>query len=191
MAKKKVAKKKTSKQTTKKVTKKSSAKKSSTKKKASAPGKNLIGSSVRSLSLEATGDQKVNLANLKGKYVVLYFYPKDSTPGCTIEGQDFTRLHSQFKAANAEVFGVSRDSMKSHENFKNKQKYSIDLISDPEEQLCNQFGVIKEKNLYGRKFMGVDRSTFVIDPSGKVIKEWRGVKVPGHADEVLGFLRSL
>lgn len=147
--------------------------------------------SAPAISLAATGDKNVDLSKLKGKYVVLYFYPKDSTPGCTTEGQDFTRLHSQFKSLGAEVFGVSRDSMKSHENFKAKQAYSIDLISDPDEKLCKAFDVIKLKNLYGRKFMGIERSTFVLDKKGKVIQEWRKVKVPGHAEEVLEFLKSV
>src|SRR5262249_43898001 len=132
-----------------------------------------------------------SLKDLAGKNVVLYFYPKDSTPGCTIEGHDFTRLHDQFKATNTEVFGISRDSMKSHEKFKECESYSIDLLSDEDETACKVFGVIKMKNMYGKKVRGIERSTFVIDSDGRVVKEWRGVKVPGHAEEVLTFIKSL
>jgi len=116
---------------------------------------------------------------------VLYFYPKDSTPGCTIEGHEFTQLKPQFTQAGVEVFGISRDSLKSHHNFKEKQCYSIDLLSDEEELACQIFGVIKEKNMYGKMVLGIERSTFVIDEAGKLMAEWRGVKVPGHAQAVL------
>jgi len=134
---------------------------------------------------EATGDQKIRLKDLRGQNVVLYFYPKDSTPGCTLEGQDFKALHTKFKRQNTVIFGVSRDSIASHEKFKAKQKFPFELLSDPDEKLCKQFDVIHEKSLYGRKFMGVVRSTFLIDTSGKLREEWRKVKVKGHADEVL------
>lgn len=133
----------------------------------------------------------VDSANLKGKRVVLYFYPKDSTPGCTTEGQDFSRLHKKFKKENTLIFGLSRESIKSHDNFKEKQGFVFELISDPEERICNQFDVIKEKSMYGRKYMGIERSTFIIDEKGRLIKEWRKVKVTGHAQEVLEYISSL
>jgi len=132
----------------------------------------------------ATGDQKVRLKDLRGKNVVLYFYPKDSTPGCTTEGRDFSALHPKFRRRNTVIFGVSRDSVASHEKFKAKQGFPFELISDPDEKLCRKFDVIQEKNLYGRKFMGVVRSTFLIDAAGKLRAEWRNVKVKGHADDV-------
>jgi peroxiredoxin Q/BCP len=149
-----------------------------------------VGDVAPNFDLPATGGQQVSLSNLRGKSVVLYFYPKDSTPGCTLEGRDFTRLHDAFKELGAEVYGVSRDDLKSHEKFKSTECYSIDLLSDTNSELCNAFGVIKEKNMYGRQVMGIERSTFVIDPDGKLAQEWRGVKVDGHADQVLAFLRS-
>ncbi|MEC7917638.1 MAG: peroxiredoxin, partial [Pseudomonadota bacterium] len=126
-----------------------------------------------------------------GKRIVLYFYPKDSTPGCTTEGQNFRDLFKKFKKENTVIFGLSRESIKSHENFKEKQAFPFELISDPDEKICNQFDVIKEKSMYGRKYMGIDRSTFVIDEKGKLIKEWRKVKVTGHAQEVLDYIKSL
>ena len=132
----------------------------------------------------------VDSANLKGKRVVLYFYPKDSTPGCTTEGQDFSSLHKKFKKENTLIFGLSRESIKSHDNFKEKQGFVFELISDPEEIICNQFDVIKEKSMYGRKYMGIERSTFIIDEKGRLIKEWRKVKVTGHAQEVLDFIKN-
>lgn len=161
------------------------------KKTAASKGAVVVGTALPALTLPATGGREVNLKDLAGKRVVLYFYPKDSTPGCTIEGHDFTRLHDQFKAANAEVFGVSRDTMKSHEKFKECESYSIDLLSDEDEKASQLFGVIKMKNMYGKKVRGIERSTFVIDESGRLVKEWRGVKVPGHAEEVLSYLKSL
>lgn len=133
---------------------------------------------------ESTGGE-VRLNDLRGKNVVLYFYPKDATPGCTREGQDFRDLHAKFKRQQTIIFGVSRDSLASHEKFKAKQKFPFDLISDPDEKLCRKFDVIQEKSLYGRKFMGVERSTFLLDEDGKLRREWRKVKVKGHADEVL------
>ncbi|MBB3240582.1 peroxiredoxin Q/BCP [Pseudomonas sp. Tn43] len=139
----------------------------------------------------ATNGQSVSLAGLKGKQVVIYFYPKDSTPGCTTQGQGFRDQLDAFKAANTEVFGVSRDSLKSHENFKAKQAFTFELISDKEEALCQQFDVIKLKKLYGKEYMGVDRSTFLIDKNGVLRQEWRGVKVPGHVDAVLAAAQAL
>ena len=140
---------------------------------------------------ECTGNKTISLSELKGKNVVLYFYPKDSTPGCTTEGQDFRDLKSQFTRANTIIFGLSRESIKSHENFKTKEKFNFDLISDPEEIICNQYDVIKEKSMYGKKYMGIERSTFLIDSKGKLIQEWRKVKVTGHASEVLDAAKKL
>ena len=146
---------------------------------------------VADFTADATGNQTIRLKDLRGKNVVIYFYPKDSTPGCTTEGRDFSALHARFKRANTVILGVSRDSLASHEKFKEKQGFKFDLISDPDEKLCKKFDVIHEKTLYGRKFMGVVRSTFLIDADGKLRKEWRQVKVAGHADEVLEAAKSL
>ena len=146
---------------------------------------------VKDFKADATGDQSVRLKDLRGQNVVLYFYPKDSTPGCTQEGQDFRDLHAKFRRQKTVIFGVSRDSLKSHEKFKEKQQFPFELISDPDETLCRQFDVIKEKKLYGRTFMGVERSTFLIDKDGKLRAEWRKVKVKGHAEEVLEAVKSL
>jgi peroxiredoxin Q/BCP len=146
---------------------------------------------VGDFTAEATGDQQIRLKDLRGKNVVIYFYPKDSTPGCTTEGRDFSALHAKFKRANTVVFGVSRDSIASHEKFKAKQGFKFDLISDPNEKLCRKFDVIQEKTLYGRKFMGVVRSTFLIDADGKLRQEWRNVKVAGHAEKVLEAAKAL
>ena len=146
---------------------------------------------VADFEASATNGQTVSLANLKGKQVVIYFYPKDSTPGCTTHGQGFRDQLDAFKAANTEVFGVSRDSLKSHENFKAKQAFTFELISDKEEALCQLFDVIKLKKLYGKEYMGVDRSTFLIDKDGVLRQEWRGVKVPGHVDAVLAAAQAL
>ena len=140
---------------------------------------------------ECTGNKTISLSELKGKNVVLYFYPKDSTPGCTTEGQDFRDLKGQFTRANTLIFGLSRESIKSHENFKTKEKFNFDLISDPDEIICNQYDVIKEKSMYGKKYMGIERSTFLIDSKGKLIQEWRKVKVTGHASEVLDAAKKL
>ena len=140
---------------------------------------------VRDFKAAATGDKTIQLKALRGKKVVLYFYPKDATPGCTTEGQNFRDLHARFKRQNTVILGVSRDSIASHEKFKAKQGFPFDLLSDPDEKLCKQFDVIKEKSLYGRKFMGVERSTFLVDADGKLRQEWRKVKVKGHAEEVL------
>lgn len=132
-----------------------------------------------------------NLKAHAGKNLVIYFYPKDSTPGCTTQGENFRDLHSQFKAANCEVFGVSRDSIKSHLNFIEKKEFTFDLISDSDEAVCKLFDVIKMKNMYGKQVQGIERSTFVINKKGVLIKEWRGVKVPGHAQAVLDFVNAL
>jgi peroxiredoxin Q/BCP len=126
-----------------------------------------------------------------GSIVVLYFYPKDNTPGCTTEGVAFRDLHAAFRKAGAVVVGASRDSLKAHENFKAKMAFPFELVADPDEKLCDKFGVIKLKNMYGREVRGIERSTFVIDRDGKLAREWRGVKVPGHVDEVLAFVQSL
>ena len=149
-----------------------------------------IDKKVPDFAAEATGG-KVKLSSLKGRKVVLYFYPKDSTPGCTTEGCDFAAAQKSFDKAGAVILGVSRDSLKSHENFKAKMGFPFELISDPDEKLCQAFGVMKLKNMYGKQVRGIERSTFVIDGEGKLRREWRGVKVPGHVDEVLAFVQSL
>ncbi|WP_434610103.1 peroxiredoxin [Pseudomonas sp. D2-30] len=146
---------------------------------------------VTDFQAPATSGQTISLAALKGKQVVIYFYPKDSTPGCTTEGQGFRDQYAQFQAANTEVFGVSRDSLKSHENFKCKQQFPFELISDKDEAVCQLFDVIKLKKLYGKEYLGVDRSTFLIDKQGVLRQEWRGVKVPGHVDAVLAAAQAL
>ena len=144
-----------------------------------------VGKKVKNFSRPATGDKTISLKELAGKKVVLYFYPKDSTPGCTTEGQDFRDAKAKFTRQNTVILGVSRDSMKRHENFKTKQSFNFDLLSDEDESLCKQFDVIKLKKLYGREYMGIDRSTFLIAEDGVLLEEWRGVKVKGHVDEVL------
>jgi peroxiredoxin Q/BCP len=141
--------------------------------------------------LPASGGRNVRLSDFKGRGVVLYFYPKDNTPGCTTEGQDFRDLYPLFQALGWEVFGISRDSVMSHDGFKAKQGFPFDLISDPDEQACAAFAVMKLKNMYGKQVRGIERSTFVIAPDGTIAKAWRGVKVPGHAQEVLEFVRTL
>lgn len=151
----------------------------------------VIDTPVTDFEAPATSGQTFSLAALKGKQVVIYFYPKDSTPGCTTQGQGFRDLHEAFKAANTEVFGVSRDSLKSHENFKAKQAFPFELISDKDEAVCQLFDVIKLKKLYGKEYLGVDRSTFLIDKDGVLRQEWRGVKVPGHVDAVLAAAQAL
>lgn len=149
------------------------------------------GKVVADIELPATGDLTFRLSDYRGQIVVLYFYPKDSTPGCTTEGQDFRDSYNDFRKLKAEIFGVSRDSLKSHENFKAKQAFPFDLISDTDEQLCTQFGVIKEKMLYGKKYLGIDRSTFVIDKQGVLRHEFRGIKVDGHVAAVLAEVKKL
>jgi len=146
---------------------------------------------VADFAAQSTGGGNVRLKDLRGQNVVLYFYPKDSTPGCTLEGQDFRDLHARFRRARTVVLGVSRDSLASHEKFKAKQNFPFDLLSDEDGELCRQFDVIREKSLYGRKFMGIERSTFLIDANGKLRREWRKVKVKGHAAEVLEAAKEL
>ena len=146
---------------------------------------------VADFTANATRDKKIRLKDLRGQNVVLYFYPKDSTPGCTTEGRDFAALHGKFRRQKTIVLGVSRDSLASHEKFRAKQEFPFDLISDPDEKLCKAFDVIHEKTLYGRKFMGIVRSTFLIDSDGKLRAEWRKVKVNGHAEEVLAAVKAL
>ena len=146
---------------------------------------------VADFSAAATSGQQVSLSALKGQQVVIYFYPKDSTPGCTTEGQDFRDQYPAFQAANTLIFGVSRDGMKSHENFKCKQAFPFELISDKDEALCQLFDVIKLKKLYGKEYLGIERSTFLIDADGVLRHEWRGVKVPGHVEAVLQAAREL
>lgn len=141
--------------------------------------------------LSVTGDKTLCLKDFTGENLVIYFYPKDDTPGCAAEGQDFTRLYKKFQAHNTQVLGVSRDSLASHEKFKKKYSYPFDLISDPEEELCRAFDVIKEKNNYGKKVMGIERSTFVLNKKGTMVKEWRKVKVADHAQKVLDFVKTL
>jgi peroxiredoxin Q/BCP len=146
---------------------------------------------VADFTADATRDKKIRLKDLRGQNVVLYFYPKDSTPGCTTEGRDFAALHARFRRQKTVVLGVSRDSLASHEKFRAKQGFPFDLISDPDEKLCKKFDVIQEKSLYGRKFMGIERSTFLIDKAGKLRQEWRKVKVKGHAEAVLAAVKAL
>ncbi len=150
-----------------------------------------LNKTVPEFSAAMTGDQTFQLSDYKGKKIVLYFYPKDNTPGCTTEGIQFREMYPQFQQANTEIFGVSRDSIRSHEGFKAKLEMPFQLISDPDETLCAMFDVMKMKNMYGKKVRGIERSTFIIDESGKLVKEWRGVKVPGHIDEVLEFVKAL
>lgn len=146
---------------------------------------------VADFTADATRNKRIRLKDLRGQNVVLYFYPKDSTPGCTTEGRDFASLHTRFRRQKTVILGVSRDSIASHEKFRDKQAFPFDLVSDPDEKLCKAFDVIREKTLYGRKFMGIVRSTFLIDKAGKLRREWRNVKVAGHADEVLEAVKAL
>lgn len=146
---------------------------------------------VADFQAQATNGQAVSMAALKGQQVVVYFYPKDNTPGCTTQGQDFRDHVASFQVANTVIFGVSRDSLKTHENFKAKQSFPFELISDKDEALCQLFDVIKLKKLYGKEYLGVDRSTFLIDKNGVLRHEWRGVKVPGHVAAVLEKAQAL
>jgi len=146
---------------------------------------------VKDFSCAATSKQTIQLKSLRGKKVVIWFYPKDATPGCTTEGQGFRDNYTKFKNQNTVILGVSKDSLNSHEKFKEKQKFQFELISDPDEKLCSQFGVIKEKNMYGRKYLGIERSTFLLDESGKLRYEWRKVKVAGHVEEVLEAVKNI
>lgn len=145
---------------------------------------------VPEFTAESTGGP-FSLAALDGRALVLYFYPKDNTPGCTTESQDFAASYAKFRKAEAEVVGVSRDSLKSHESFRRKMGFPFELISDPDEKLCTLFGVIKMKNMYGKQVRGIERSTFLIDGAGRLRREWRGVKVPGHVDDVLAAVQAL
>jgi peroxiredoxin Q/BCP len=151
----------------------------------------LVGLKVPDFKIASTGNKTFKLSASLGSSLVLYFYPKDNTPGCTTEGQQFRDLHADFARLGCAVLGVSRDSVKSHEGFKSKMAFPFDLLSDPDEKVCGLFGVMKMKNMYGKLVRGIERSTFVIDSRGSVCKEWRGVRVPGHAQEVLEFVRSL
>lgn len=148
----------------------------------------MIDQPLPELSLPATGGQTLALADLRP--CVLYFYPKDNTPGCTTEGQHFRDLHAQFCTLGYQIFGISRDSIKSHEAFKQKMSFPFELLSDQEEKACNAFSVIKMKNMYGRQVRGIERSTFVVDAGGIVRGEWRAVKVPGHVQDVLNFIKN-
>ena len=144
-----------------------------------------IGSKIKTFNAEMTGNSDFSLSDYQGKNVVLYFYPRDNTPGCTSEGEDFRDNYKLFQKKNTVIFGISKDSIKSHENFKEKFNFPFELISDPDEKICKIFDVIKEKSMYGKKYMGIERSTFLIDSKGKLIQEWRKVKVKGHAEDVL------
>jgi peroxiredoxin Q/BCP len=151
----------------------------------------MLGKPVPDFSLPSTGGTTFRLSQHLGSKLVLYFYPKDNTPGCTTEGGDFSDRDKDFKRAGCEVFGVSRDSVASHEKFKDRMKFPFELLSDEDEAVCKQFGVMKMKNMYGRKVRGIERSTFVIDDKGALAREWRGVRVPGHVEEVLNFVKAL
>ncbi|WP_067563066.1 peroxiredoxin [Halofilum ochraceum] len=150
-----------------------------------------VGTPAPDFQLPATGGQTLSLADFRGRNVVLYFYPKDNTPGCTTESQEFRDRAGDFEQANTVVIGISRDSVRSHENFRSKHELGCDLLADTNEVACNAFDVLREKNMYGRKVRGIERSTFLIDANGVLQQEWRGVKVPGHVDEVLAAARNL
>jgi len=150
-----------------------------------------VGKKVPVFSLPSTGNKILKLSDLKGKNIIIYFYPKDATPGCTIEGQNFRDNIRKFSSRNTIVLGVSRDKINTHEKFKKNQKFPFDLLSDEDETLCKIFDVIKEKNMYGKKFIGIERSTFLIDEKGILRKEWRKVKVKGHVEEVLTALKEI
>ncbi len=150
-----------------------------------------IGDTLPDITLAATGEQEISLTQFKDKNLLIYFYPKDSTPGCTTEGQNFRDHYESFKKHNTVILGVSRDGVKSHENFKAKQSFPFELLSDKEELLCQAFDVIKEKNMYGKKVMGIERSTFLFDANGVMVQQWRKVKVKGHVDEVLEVVMQL
>ena len=188
----------TKKKATKKkiVRKKTSQKKSpsrkaagtATKKQSAGPA---VGKPVASFGLPSTDAQTVRLSNLKGKHIVLYFYPRDSTPGCTIEGRDFRDRHAEFIRHNCVIFGVSRDNLKRHDTFRSKENFPFHLLADESEVVCKQFDVIKPKNMYGKMVRGIERSTFLIDKNGVLRQEWRKVKIAGHADEVLAAVKAL
>ena len=151
----------------------------------------MLGKPVPDFSLHSTGGSTFKLSSARGAKLVLYFYPKDNTPGCTTEGADFRDHYRDFVSAGCKVYGVSRDSLRSHEGFKAKMKFPFELLSDADETACRLFGVIKLKNMYGRKVRGIERSTFVVAANGVLAREWRGVKVPGHVQEVLNFVKAL
>ncbi|MES9844784.1 MAG: peroxiredoxin [Candidatus Sedimenticola sp. PURPLELP] len=151
----------------------------------------VIGKKVPDLELKITGDKTVRLSDYRGKILVLYFYPKASTPGCTTEGRDFSAAIAKFRRQSSVILGASRDSLKAQENFKSKQEFPFELVSDPDESLCNLFDVIKMKNMYGKKVRGIERSTFLIDAEGVLRQEWRKVKVKEHVDEVLDAVKAL
>ena len=151
----------------------------------------MLNQTVTDFELPATTGTTFKLSNYQGKTLIVYFYPKDNTPGCTTQGMQFRDSYAEFQAANAEIVGVSRDNLKSHENFKAKFSFPFELLADTEELACGIFGVMKMKNMYGKQVRGVERSTFVIDKNGVLVHEWRGVKVDGHAQEVLNFIKTL
>ena len=153
--------------------------------------KNLVGKKCPVFKAEATNNEVISNSTYKGKNLVIYFYPKDNTPGCTTEGQEFRDAYKKFKKLNTKILGVSRDSIRSHENFKSKQNFPFELLSDPDERVCKAFGVMKLKSLYGREYMGVDRSTFIVNAKGIIRNEWRNVKVKGHVQEVLESIKDL
>lgn len=149
-----------------------------------------VGKKVPAFSGEATGGSPVSSKDLKGEKYVLYFYPRDNTPGCTVESNDFRDLHAKFRRRKVRVLGISRDTLKSHDKFKEKFGFPFELIADPDEEICNKFGVMKDKNMYGKKVRGIERSTFLVDENGVLLREWRKVKVEGHAQEVLDSLKE-
>jgi peroxiredoxin Q/BCP len=151
----------------------------------------MLGKPVPDFSLPSTGGSTFRSTKERGRKLVLYFYPKDNTPGCTQQGSDFRDQHAGFAKANCTIYGISRDSLKSHEGFKARMKFPFELLADEDETVCKLFGVMKMKNMYGRKVRGIERSTFVVDEKGVLAREWRGVKVPGHVQEVLNFVKAL
>lgn len=151
----------------------------------------MLNNTVTDFELPATSGLTFKLSDYIGKNLIVYFYPKDSTPGCTTQGMEFRDFYTEFQASNTEIFGISRDSLKSHENFKAKFSFPFELLSDAEELACKLFDVIKMKNMYGKQVRGIERSTFVIDKDGVLIHEWRKVKVKGHVEEVLAFVKTL
>ena len=144
-----------------------------------------VGNKIKNFKAEMTGEKDFDLSDYSGQHIVIYFYPRDNTPGCTSEGEDFRDNFKIFTKKKTKIFGVSKDSLKSHDGFKDKFNFPFELISDPDEKICKLFDVIKEKNMYGKKYMGIERSTFLIGPDGKLLKEWRKVKVKGHVAEVI------
>ena len=151
----------------------------------------VVGKKAPNFKRPATGDKILSLKDFKGQFLVLYFYPKDATPGCTTQGQNFRNFYSSFQQLNCDILGVSRDSIKSHERFKEKQSFPFDLLSDEDETMCQDYDVIKLKKMYGREYMGIERSTFLIDDKGKLLQEWRKVKVKGHVEQVLAAVEAI